>query len=220
MLPMHRPSSSLGHWARQFQAAVAKRSLQGIICASSLCSSSGHCTEHVNFEFCVSRLSTCPVYNGRLSWFIFIAWTATSFALLGSLYLGCICRYIRPTSGGPSPMGGSALDLRAEELVSTRRDRLTGLTDVSGESSGGSTSQKRPLWESICSLVLFVLGMAFLPSWQKLSGSANLATVLGPAALMVVALCVGLSVQMVRLPVLWCDRQQRLLSRRSRGLHR
>lgn len=70
----------------------------------------------------------------------------------------------------------------------------------------GAGAPPSPWEESVRSLVLFAAVLAFLPAWKPLSGASSLPTLLCPVALALVAMFVGLTVQMVRLPVLWCDR--------------
>ena len=89
-----------------------------------------------------------------------------------------------------------------------------------GVSAGGMMKVVPPCpsRESVRSLALFAAMLAFLPAWKPLSGAATLPTLLGPAALALVAMVVGLTVQMIRLPVLWCDRLKHLSRLEREGL--
>jgi len=103
-----------------------------------------------------------------------------------------------------------------------------GLAATSGSGGGGGSAGSvlkvggvappSPWQESVRSLGLFAALLAFLPAWKPLSGAASLPMLLGPAALALVALVVGLTVQMIRLPVLWCDRLKFLAFMEREGL--
>lgn len=154
-----------------------------------------------------------PLSLHRLSWTIFITWTCTVFGFLWSLYLGVITR-LAQQSARPraSYAGASALDLG--QAASGTGGGLSAVpidgsarivTDTVGGVLGAGIG-KSPWWESVRSLVLLAVCMAFLPSWKTVSKASSLGTLLGPAILTLFGVFAGLTVQMIRLPVLWCDR--------------
>ncbi len=176
----------------------------------------------------------------RLSWIIFITWTSTIFGMLWSLYLWLISRQAQ-LSSRPLPTRTGNLDFGAAAAAaacggsSSTSPMPSGCIDAfrakladGGGGGGGSAGRSNrklgavpppsPWQESIRSLGLFAALLAFLPAWKPLSGAASLPMLLGPAALALVALVVGLTVQMVRLPVLWCDRLKFLALMEREGL--
>lgn len=164
-------------------------------------------------------LSPLPTIDcvDRMSWSIFITWTSTIFGLLWALYLLVISRQAQHSTR-PYPVGHStAVDLGANgaspELgagsgggADAFKSKICPDGRIGGVLKVGAVVPPSPWRESVRSLVLFAAVLAFLPSWKALSDASTLATLLGPVALALVAMFVGLTVQMVRLPVLWCDR--------------
>lgn len=163
-----------------------------------------------------------------MSWIIFISWTSTIFGVLWSLYLWFISRQLQ-LPPRPFAIGNSLLDLPSN-----------GSTNPASPSRGASVDPFKakvvvekirgpagsvikvvppcPWRESVRSLGLFAAVLAFLPAWKPLSGASTLPTLLGPAALALIAMVVGLTVQMIRLPVLWCDRLKHLSRLEREGL--
>lgn len=150
--------------------------------------------------------------------------------MLWSLYLWLISRQLqlspRPFAIGNSllnipgtsasgnnplePTRGASIDpFKAKVVVEKGRGAAAGVVKV---------VPPCPWRESVRSLALFAAMLAFLPAWKPLSGAASLPTLLGPAALALIAMVVGLTVQMVRLPVLWCDRLKHLSRLEREGL--
>lgn len=76
---------------------------------------------------------------------------------------------------------------------------------------------KLPWVESVRSLGLLVVMLAFVPSWKTISGADTIVGVLVPAVVDVLVMCVWLTVQMVRLPVRWCDYQRNVMAMRGGG---
>ncbi|CAN0091421.1 unnamed protein product [Sphacelaria rigidula] len=82
------------------------------------------------------------------------------------------------------------------------------MKDVLGDDASKTKAEmgmRSPWVDSAQSFGLLVSSLTFLPAWKTLSGAESLGGVLVPVALAIVVMCVGLTVQMVRLPVLWCD---------------
>lgn len=149
-------------------------------------------------------------------------WTSTIFGLLWALYLWAIACQTQLSSrphgsGTPEPAANGALS----GLVGGTEafDPKAGDSGAGIVVKGGSVSPPSPWNESVRSLVLFAALAAFLPSWKSLSGASSLGTLLGPVILALVAMFAGLTVQMVRLPVLWCDRFNFLSMAERDGLY-
>eukprot|EP00903_Cladosiphon_okamuranus_P012157 g11404.t1 len=174
-----------------------------------------------------------PASTVKVSWIIFITWTSTIFGILWSLYLWFISRQLQ-LSPRPFMIGNGLLDLPGTSTGTCippsppTRGASGGdpfkakiVADKGGDSASGSAIKvvpPCPLRESVRSLALFAAVLAFLPAWKPLSGAASLPTLLGPAALALIAMVVGLTVQMIRLPVLWCDRLKYLSRLEREGL--
>eukprot|EP00752_Nemacystus_decipiens_P008140 g7280.t1 len=163
-----------------------------------------------------------PASTVKVSWIIFITWTTTIFGMLWSLYLWFVSRQLQVPSR-PFAIGNSLLDLPANGTPNPLSPTRGASADpfkpkVVAEKGGGSAGSAVkvvppcPWRESVRSLALFAAVLAFLPAWKPLSGAGSLPTLLGPAALALISMVVGLTVQMVRLPVLWCDRLKHLSS--------
>lgn len=163
-----------------------------------------------------------------MSWVIFITWTSTVFGLLWSIYLWLMSRqpYLPPARphtigtvtldpasgnalGGAGAVGGSP-----DPYTSTPLDGTPGIVV-----RVGAVEVVSPWRESVRSLVLFAAVLGFLPAWKPMSGASTLPSLLGPAALALIAMFVGLTVQMVRLPVLWYDRCKFLWAVEREGLY-
>lgn len=155
---------------------------------------------------------------------VFIMWTITLFGMLWSAYLWAVSRQPQLSSASPRPSNTPSGNL---DLVNT----INGATLCPAPSTYGAKNSTEPykapktgggvspspLRESLLSLALLAAALGFLPAWKGLSGAASLPTLLGPAALAVAAMTVGLTVQMIRLPVLWCDRLKFLALVHKRG---
>lgn len=163
-----------------------------------------------------------------MSWIIFITWTSTIFGVLWSLYLWFISRQLR-LPPHPFAIGNSLLNLpdagAGDPLSPTRGASVDPFKAKVGVDKGGGPAGSVikavppcPWRESVRSLALFAAVLAFLPAWKPLSGAASLPTLLGPAALALIAMVAGLTVQMIRLPVLWCDRLTYLSRLEREGL--
>ncbi|CAM9394908.1 unnamed protein product [Pylaiella littoralis] len=147
----------------------------------------------------------------KLSWVIFITWTSTIFGTLWALYLWLVSRCtldIGSVSSNVSlsPVPGGGIDPSKPKSAEGRALAVGGAVPPS------------PWRESVRSLALFAAALAFLPAWKPLSGAASLAALLAPAFMALMAMVVGLTVQMVRLPVLWCDRFRFLALMEKEGL--
>ncbi|CAM9930667.1 unnamed protein product, partial [Ectocarpus fasciculatus] len=168
----------------------------------------------------------------KMSWIVFITWTGTLFGTLWSAYLWFISRQPQ-LSPRAFMIGNGTLDLASinTNLCSVAAGGGGNSTDPfkpklvgGGGSAAGSVLKvggvvpPSPWRESVRSLALFVAVLAFLPAWKPMSGAASLPALLVPAALALVAMFVGLTVQMVRLPVLWCDRLKFLSLMEKEGL--
>lgn len=149
-----------------------------------------------------------------MSWIIFIIWTSTIFGLMWSLYLWVISRQAQGSSR-PYAIGNGPLDLSANGIASAvgasvdllKSSKIDmGVAGVGNVLKVGAVAPPSPWRESWRTLFLFAVVLAFLPTWKPLSGASTLPTLLGPVALALIAMFVGLTVQMVRLPVLWSDR--------------
>lgn len=160
---------------------------------------------------------------------IFITWTTTVFGILWSVYLWFISRQLqlspRPFAIGnslldlPGPSSGTPLSPSRGASVDSLKAKI--VVDKGGVSAAGSVVKvvpPCPRRESVRSLALFAAVLAFLPAWKSLSGASTLPTLLGPAAVALIAMVVGLTVQMIRLPVLWCDRLKYLSRLERQGL--
>lgn len=77
---------------------------------------------------------------------------------------------------------------------------------------------RSPWGEVVVSLVLFCILMAFLPAWRSLSGASSVVMLFGPLLLAWWCLIVGLTVQMLRLPLLLYDRIRLLALLEAEGL--
>lgn len=146
---------------------------------------------------------------------VFISWTCMVFGLLWAFYLALVSRLALKS---PRPLsvlaGGSALDLA--HMAMTYAD--TGVQGAAGEETpkalrisgggvpmGGKGAPSSPWGESVRSLMCLVILMGVLPSWKPLSRATSLKMLLGPVFLVLLLMFTGLTVQMIRLPVLWCD---------------
>lgn len=163
---------------------------------------------------------------------MFITWTGTLFGTLWSAYLWFISRQPQ-LSPHAFMIGNGTLDLASINTNlcpvpvgsggSSSTDPFKPKLVDGGSATGsvlkvGGVVPPSPWRESVRSLAFFVAVLAFLPAWKPMSGAASLPTLLGPAALALVAMFVGLTVQMVRLPVLWCDRLKFLSLMEKEGL--
>lgn len=149
--------------------------------------------------------------------------------MLWFLYLWFISRQVQ-LSASPFAIGNSLLDLPSNSANNNPLSPTRGASidpfkaKIAGGGAAGSVLNVGgvvppcPWRESVRSLALFAAVLAFLPAWKPLSGAATLPTLLGPAALALIAMVVGLTVQMIRLPVLWCDRLKHLSRLEREGL--
>ena len=165
--------------------------------------------------------------GNRMSWVIFITWTSTVFGLLWSVYLWLMSRHPHLPPARPHTIGTGSLDVSpgsaprsgpgggASDPFSSRP--LDGVPG--GGMRVGAVEPASPWRESVRSLVLFAAVLGFLPAWKPLSGASTLPSLLGPAVLAVVTMFAGLTVQMVRLPVLWYDRCKFLWAMEREGLY-
>ncbi|CAM9497100.1 unnamed protein product, partial [Hapterophycus canaliculatus] len=172
----------------------------------------------------------------KVSWIIFITWTSTVFGILWSSYLWLVSR--QPQLG-PAPghlaIGNGPLDLAnrvnttnlcfspSAHVGGSSTDPFKAKADGNGGAAAGSMMKvggvsPSPWRESVGSLALLAAVLAFLPAWKPLSGAATLPALVGPAVLALAALFVGLTVQMIRLPVLWCDRLKFLSLMKNEGV--
>ena len=162
----------------------------------------------------------CP---HRISWAIFILWTGTVVGVLWPVYIWIISRNAlqpspklpraRDTNESRDP--AAAMLWPAYEAVETFRKTLAVGGLVNGK---GDVSPPSPWGESLSTLVLLALVLAFMPAWQPLSGASSLWMSLGPVVAAIGALVVVLTVQMLRLPPLWCDQVRLLALLEAEGL--
>lgn len=158
-------------------------------------------------------------FHIRTSWITFIAWTTTLFGVLWSSYLWVISRQAQLTPRS-FVIGSSSLDVGTSASHSASGQAIDPFMFKIGQVvKVGAVAPPCPRRESVRSLALFAAVLAFLPAWKQLSGASSFPTLLGPVALAVFTFFVGLTVQMVRLPVLWCDRCKFLALIKAEGLY-
>ncbi|CBJ30355.1 Glycosyltransferase, family GT8 [Ectocarpus siliculosus] len=234
------PSKCVGGWRAWVPRALAwKRKRRGSSASSynprGLLWSLVHLAVGYSSLLCAVAVGVVQVPAAstvKMSWIVFITWTGTLFGTLWSAYLWFISRQPQ-LSPRAFMIGNGPLDLASIN---------TNLCPVPGGGGGGSSTDPfkpkltgggsaagsvlkvggvvtpSPWRESVTSLTLLVAVLAFLPAWKPMSGAASLPTLLVPAAVALVAMFVGLTVQMVRLPVLWCDRLKFLALMEKEGL--